>query len=222
MLLANHGAQLDKANNEGFTPAHGACHKGYIECLSLLINHGVDCSKTNYGAKARGPIHFACEMGHYECVKALLERGKKVDVNYKTRGGMTPAFLCCLAGHVKILHLLIQHGADFSLADTFGVFPAIVASMYGRVKMLALIKRVNADLINQRDYQGRTPLFYARQYSQNGAVEWLIEHGAEEAGKAWESTDFNLTKVQLIKMLSIISLTRPFISHISSSLYTAG
>ena len=95
-----------------------------------------------------------------------------------------------------------------------------MASSFGRVKMLALIKKINADLINQRDSQGRTPLLYARESSQNGAAEWLIEHGAEEAGETLEGVDTEAIKVQLIQMQSIISLIRPFISQISSSLHT--
>jgi ankyrin repeat protein len=137
-------------------------------------------------------------------VKTLLGRGK-VDVNCKDIKGQSPAFICCIVGHVKILHLLIQHGADLTLADTSGESPAHVASMYGRVKMLALINNVNADLINQRDNQGRTPLLCARESSQNGAAEWLIEHGAEEAGEALEGAELELTKVQLNNTLSSLS-----------------
>jgi ankyrin repeat protein len=214
-LLINHGAQLDKANNTGETPAYTACQTGHTECLSLLVDHGVDCSKiTDDGL---GPIHIACQNGYFECVKALLDRGK-VDVNCTTINRQTPALICCHDGHVKILHLLIQHGADLSLADKmFGMSPAHVASVFGRVKMLALIKKVNADLINQRDNQGRTPLFCARESSQNGAAEWLIEHGAEEAGELLKGAGLELIKVQLIQMPSIISAHH--LSHILFSLY---
>ena len=82
-----------------------------------------------------------------------------------------------------------------------------MASTLGRVKMLALIMKANADLINQRDNQGRTPLLCARQCSQNGAVEWLIKHGAEEAGEPLKGAELEVVKVlsQLIQMHSIIS-----------------
>jgi ankyrin repeat protein len=216
-LLINHGAQLDKANNEGATPAHIACQNGHTSCLLLLVNHGVDCSQTTDDGS--GPIHIACQNGYFECVKALLDRCK-VDVNCTDISGVTPAYKCCLAGYVKILHLLIQHGADMSLADTTGESPAHVASIYGRVKMLALIKKVNADLINQRDDEGRTPSLYARQYRQNGTAEWLIEHGAEEAGEPLEGAESEAMKVQLIKMHSIVSHKALHLSHIIFSLYS--
>jgi ankyrin repeat protein len=214
-LLINHGAQLDKANNDGFTPACTACLKGHTECLSLLVIHGVDCSKT-----ALGPIHIACQKGYFECVKTLLDRGK-VDVNCTpTINRQTLALICCVMGHVKILHLLIQHGAELSLAETTsGRSPAHMASAYGRVKMLALIEKINADLINQRDNQGRTPLLYAREFSQNCAAEWLIEHGAEGAGEPFEGSELERMKVQLIQMQSIISHKA---LHLSSPLYAAG
>ena len=152
-------------------------------------------------------------------MKALVDRGK-VDVNCTTINRQTPALICCIEGHVKILHLLIQHGADLSLADTSDISPAHMASTFGRVKMLALIKKVNADLINQRDNQGRTPLLYARQFSQNSAVEWLIEHGAEEAGEFLEGAALEPVKVQHIQVQSIIYHKALHISHIIFSLYS--
>jgi ankyrin repeat protein len=191
-LLINHGAQLDKAQNQGVTPAYIACENDHTECLSLLVNHGVDCSKTT--DCGRGPIHIACDKGYFECVEALLDRGK-VDVNCTSIHRETSAFRCCIMGHVKILHLLIQHGADLSLANTLGRSPAHVASAHGRVKMLALINKVNADLINQRDNQGGTPLLFARQFGHDDAAEWLIEHGAEEAGEALEGAELERVKV---------------------------
>jgi hypothetical protein len=89
--------------------------------------------------------------------------------------------------------------------------------------MLALINKANADLINQRDNEGRTPLLYARENRQNCTAEWLIEHGAEEAEEAdecpLEGANLELWKVQLIKMQSIISHKALYLSHIVFSLH---
>ncbi len=160
----------------------------------------------------------ACMEGEVGRARQILLSG--VDVNGQSQGA-TPAYIACQNGHVKILHLLIQHGADLSLADTYGRSPAHIASMCGRVKNLALIMRVNADLINQRDNRGRTPLLYARQFGHDDAVEWLIEHGAEEAGEPLEGAELELYKVlsQLIQMHSIISRKALYLSHIICSIY---
>jgi ankyrin repeat protein len=209
--------EVGRARQILLSGAYIACQQGHTKCLSLLINHGVDCSKTTDDGS--GPVHIACHYGHFECVKSLLDRGK-VDVNCTTTiNRQTPAFKCCIAGHVKILHLFIQHGADLSLANMTGESPAHVASVYGRVKMLALINIVNADLINQCNNQGRTPLLYARQSSQNGAAEYLIEHGAEEAGEPLGGIELEAIEVQLIQMHSIISHKALQLSHIIFSLY---
>jgi hypothetical protein len=50
-------------------------------------------------------------------------------------------------------------------------------------------------------------------------MEWLIEHGAEEAGEALEGAELELMKVQLIQMLSIIPHKAIHLSHIIFSLY---
>ena len=144
-------------------------------------------------------------------------------MNCTDKCGLTPAYYCCTAGNVKILHLLIQHGADLSLVNTFGRSPAHVASMYGRVKMLALINRVNTDLIHQCDNVGMTPLLIARKFGHNETAKWLIEHGAEEVSVVQQSESAKELKgiqvlSQRIQMYSS-SLTRPYISHISSPLH---
>jgi ankyrin repeat protein len=203
--------------SQGATPAWIACYKGHTECLSLLINHGAQLDKADN--KGATPAFIACQNGHTECLSLLINHGAQLDKADAT--GTTPAYIACQNGHVKILHLLIQHGADLRLADTSGRSPAHMASVIGRVKMLALIKRVNADLINHRDNRGRTPLFYARQLDHDDAVEWLIEHGAEEVGEPMEGAELEAIKVlsQLIQMHSIISHKALYLSHIIFSLY---
>ena len=56
----------------------------------------------------------------------------------------TGPFLCDICDSRTAL---IEHGADLSLADKIGRSPAHMASASGRVKMLALINKVNADHI---------------------------------------------------------------------------
>jgi hypothetical protein len=50
-------------------------------------------------------------------------------------------------------------------------------------------------------------------------VEWFIEHGAEEAGKPLEGTEYEAMKVQLIRVQSIISHKALHLPHIIFSLY---
>jgi ankyrin repeat protein len=69
-LLINHGAQLDKADNEGFTPAIIAYQHGHTDCLSLLINHGAQLDKADdLGAT---PADIACHFGHTDCLSLLI------------------------------------------------------------------------------------------------------------------------------------------------------
>jgi ankyrin repeat protein len=173
------------------TPSYIACKNGHTECLSLLINHGAQLDEANN--EGITPAYTACCNGHTECLSLLINHGAQL--NKASNTGHTPAYMACQNGHVKILHLLIQHGADLSLADRHGTSPSHIASAFGRVKMLALIMKVNADLINYRDNQGCTPLLYVRQFGHDDAAEWLIEHGAEEAGEPLEGAVYEAIKV---------------------------
>ena len=82
----------DASNREGYTHAHGmtalmiAAKYGRIECMRLLLKHGVDVNKKEpsdhdrtervWGQTATG---YACEGKHADCLQLLLEHGGKVD-----------------------------------------------------------------------------------------------------------------------------------------------
>jgi ankyrin repeat protein len=167
-----------------------ACSKGEVGRARQILLRGVD---VNGQSQDCTPAYIGCKNSHTECLSLLINHGAQL--NKASNTGHTPAYMACQNGHVKILHLLIQHGADLSLADRHGTSPSHIASAFGRVKMLALIMKVNADLINYRDNQGCTPLLYVRQFGHDDAAEWLIEHGAEEAGEPLEGAVYEAIKV---------------------------
>lgn len=74
-LLIAKGAQLNLANNTGFTPLHHAAEAGAIEALTILIAAGADISV----ASAQGvlPVETARRRGDQASVKLLEAAAKK-------------------------------------------------------------------------------------------------------------------------------------------------
>lgn len=46
-FLINNGAEINVADNEGWTPLHATASCGYIDIASYLIEHGADLSSCN-------------------------------------------------------------------------------------------------------------------------------------------------------------------------------
>ena len=64
-------------NNNGDTALHLAAYNGYMNCVEMLLNRGIDInSKNNDGWTA---LHLAAEEGDTNIVEILLNRG--IDIN---------------------------------------------------------------------------------------------------------------------------------------------
>jgi len=71
-LLLEHGAEVDAAQNGGYTALHSAAHNGDRETMGLLLDAGADP-----GCRAddgRTPVDMADADGHAELVEILRSR----------------------------------------------------------------------------------------------------------------------------------------------------
>jgi len=75
MLLA-HGADVNIAQQDGFTPLHAAAQNGHEEMVALLLNHGAKVDAP--AADGKTPLSFAVEEGH-KVVADLLRRHGALD-----------------------------------------------------------------------------------------------------------------------------------------------
>ena len=77
-LLLDRGAAVDKADNDGRTPLHGASEEGHESTARLLLDHGAAVNKAdNYG---RTPLYGASQgRGHESTARLLLDHGANVD-----------------------------------------------------------------------------------------------------------------------------------------------
>ena len=171
-LLLDKGAEVDKAMKGGWTPLIIACENGHVDLARLLLNKGADIDR----AEEEGgwtPLVFACQNGHVEAARLLLDRGARLD-------GKQLMDVAAKGGHVDVAKLLMERGVRIDHVDPDGSTALHRACHTGDVtKAETFLKLGAADAINQKDKQGRTPLFVACERGTNDAARMLLREGAK-------------------------------------------
>lgn len=120
-------------------------------------------------------MSWAAEHGHLEIVKLLVEHG--ADVNGAVLNGGTALTAACeWGGHVEVVKYLISEGADLEpRAARDGFTPLVAAAYQGHTDLVKFLVACGADI----HVDHGTPLEWAALFDQVGAVEALLDAGAE-------------------------------------------
>uniref|UniRef100_A0A671EY57 Retinoic acid induced 14 n=1 Tax=Rhinolophus ferrumequinum TaxID=59479 RepID=A0A671EY57_RHIFE len=148
-LLGKKGASATKQDSEGKTAFHLAATKGHVECLRVMVTHGVDVTaqdtagmwsfslkstdqhKSRYHRgdhSGKEPVVFVFPLflaaqGCLQAVQALCEH--KSPINLKDLDGNIPLLLAVQSGHSEVCHFLLDHGADVNSRDKNGRYHRI-------------------------------------------------------------------------------------------------
>ena len=107
------GADVNKADNDGWTPIYVASQDGHLEVVQALIAAGADVNKADNDG--RTPISRASLKGHLEVVQALIAAG--ADVSKASNDGWTPIYSASQKGHLEVVQALIEAGTvDMNLS----------------------------------------------------------------------------------------------------------
>jgi ankyrin repeat protein len=106
--LLEHGADKDKARDNGATPLFIAAENGDLPVVQCLLEHGVDNDKVdNEGVT---PLWIAAHNSHLPVVQFLVEQG--ADVKKADNEGWTPLHIAAQEGHKEIISCLVSWGAS--------------------------------------------------------------------------------------------------------------
>jgi len=116
------------------------------------------------------PLMWAACNARNDIVEQLLDSG--ADTNLQNWQGETALYLAASCGNARGCELLVVAGADYSLHTCDGANPAHAAAAGGHVSVLQVFDNYGFNL-NQVDFEGESPLFYAVRENQSAAVEFL-------------------------------------------------
>ena len=185
-LLLEHGADINKANNDGYTSLHYACLENNIKMVKLLLDNGVTKETINKANNAGStPLHYACLENNIKMVKLLLANGvTKETINKANNRGYTPLHYACLKNNIEMVTLLLANDVTketINKANTYGRTLLHYAYGYNNIEMVKLLlaNGVTKDTINKANNRGFT-LFYIACFRNNiKMVKCLLANGAD-------------------------------------------
>uniref|UniRef100_A0A2K6SIE8 Retinoic acid induced 14 n=1 Tax=Saimiri boliviensis boliviensis TaxID=39432 RepID=A0A2K6SIE8_SAIBB len=170
-LLSKKGASATKHDSEGKTAFHLAAAKGHVECLRVMVTHGVDV--TAQDTTGHSALHLAAKNSHHECIRKLLQ------VRITVIGCGVSIFLPPAAqGCLQAVQILCEHKSPINLKDLDGNIPLLLAVQNGHSEICHFLLDHGAD-VNSRNKSGRTALMLACEIGSSNIVEALIKKGAD-------------------------------------------
>lgn len=173
-LLGKKGASATKHDSEGKTAFHLAAAKGHMECLKVMVTHGVDV--TAQDSSGHSALHIAAKNGHPEYIKKLLQY--KSPAESVDNLGKTALHYAAAQGSLQAVQVLCEHKSPINLKDLDGNIPLLVAIQNGHSEACHFLLDHGAD-VNSRDKNGRTALMLACETGSANTVEALIKKGAD-------------------------------------------
>lgn len=135
--LVQAGAKINTVNSYGYTPLLEACHRGFINIVSMLIKGGADI---NYappeeqataspfiGAPPQTALGETSRSGFQRIVQMLIEAG--ADKDRRNHLGWTPLHEACFYNRIETVKTLLLSGANACLRTHMGALPYHLAGL---------------------------------------------------------------------------------------------
>ena len=117
--LIEHGATVDAATRQGWTPLFDAAASD-VELTRLILDRGHDINhKTR---KGRTPILHALGR-NLDCFRLLIDRNANLDIVYDTTRSTLLHYAMRVHDSTQYTELLLEAGVDTTIKDTFGNTP---------------------------------------------------------------------------------------------------
>lgn len=124
-MLNKLGANLNLADDAGFTPLHLTAENGLLSATRYLLSIPTVAIAPKTTAHQYTPLHSAMLGNHLPVARLLQKAG--ASLNDQTAEGETAAHLAVLTGHTRSLSGLSQEGIDFTISNQNGDTAAALA-----------------------------------------------------------------------------------------------
>lgn len=175
------GADLNAANENGWTPLMFAASRGDLDAVNLLLAYGADPEAAPSTKNVSGftALMAAAYYGHPGAAAALLRSGADPDAADTHYYGETALMLAVKRREPETVKVLLAGGADADAGNRAGVTPLMYAASYGDLEVIRLLLAAGAD-VSVRDNEGLDALRWAHLAGpRRAAVRDLLRSAGE-------------------------------------------
>ncbi|XP_047737830.1 transient receptor potential cation channel subfamily A member 1 [Hyalella azteca] len=177
-ICLKNGANISMQQHDRNTPVHLACAQGALDIVKLMFTMQPQQKLEVLNTKdARGmtPLHCSAMFDHPDLVRYLVMEG--ASLNTGDCESRTPLLLAAGQRCWRSVEALLQLGADPGIRDNSckNILHIIVMNG-GSINDISPMKL--AQLLNDQDISGCSPLHYASKSGQIKSLESLIQLGA--------------------------------------------
>ncbi|XP_060702592.1 ankyrin repeat domain-containing protein 24-like [Hemiscyllium ocellatum] len=172
-LLNKRTLLTTKLDTEGRSAYHLAAMKGYVDCLDVILAHGVDINALD--GSGLNALHLAAKYGNHQCMRRLLQ--EKCPVNAVDSFGRIALHHAATSGSFSCVQTLCGFKSPLNIHDDDGCTPLILAAQMSNYEMCRCLIVQGGD-VNSRDKQGRTALMLACENDSVETVDVLVRSGA--------------------------------------------
>jgi uncharacterized protein len=126
--LLENGAAIDERDDAGRTALWGACARGEVPVVRLLMERGADPTIATEEFRLT-PLMVASYEGYPEVVRVLLRHPvAKRTINHRGSSGQTALLKACFWGRGGSVRVLLEGGADPTIVDDNGTTAMAIAT----------------------------------------------------------------------------------------------
>jgi hypothetical protein len=175
-MLVSLGADVNAADNSGWTPIMLAAWRPYKDVVDVLLDAGAELPVG--GREGVQILDDAVGGGLERLFDALLARGASVD----TAGTLLHS--AAGGGSTRIVESLVGRGFDVNKKDRFGWVPLHIAAEQGHREIVSFLLARGAD-IDARNTLGQTPYNVAQERDDGELMSYLESAGTDTAAPAF-------------------------------------
>nr|CDS19753.1 Ankyrin repeat domain containing protein [Echinococcus granulosus] len=207
-VILNHGASVTATDTWGNTALHWAAVAGNMNCVYLLLQHGI--FKDTFNRLRKTPLMQAVSYEHIDVVRYLIVQGAsttpelndydesaltlasyagnvaiveliltvKVPKKFRKRQLYASLTQAVLGEHMAVAQILLTRGAPVNLPSTSIENPLFAAIRRGNASIIRLLLSQGAN-VKYVDQHGYTPLMEATRRRNVDAIRALLTAGAD-------------------------------------------
>ncbi|MGM0380180.1 MAG: ankyrin repeat domain-containing protein [Bacillota bacterium] len=151
--------EFNRFNRQGESLLMESIREGFKDLIDILLSKKIDINHLNQ--KGENALFYAILFEEYELMNKLIDKG--IDYTHANNRGETPLWLASRKSDYRFAERLINLGVDIEKEDrNFEMTPLMVASKYGKFKIVDLLLDANAN-INKKSPEG-TAVDLANKY----------------------------------------------------------